>query len=90
MAWRLLDALDKSRIVCRISWISGESIDVVDEEATDVDGVEVDTVGGVYDALTAKGGTIGLPAALISLCTDERLPRVVGIVTPHKYLKTLR
>ena len=40
-------------------------------------------VGGVNDAFTANGGTIGLPAALISLCTDERLLRVVGIVTPE-------
>ena len=68
------------RTVCRISSISGESIDVVAGDAIDVDGIEVDTVGGVNDALTVNGRT-NLPTALISLCTDERLLRVVDIVT---------
>ena len=48
--------------------------------------VVIGTVGGVDDIGTASG----LPAALISLCTDERLLLVVGIVTLHEYLKTLR
>ena len=60
---------------------------MVDENPTDVDGVVIGTVDGVDDVCTANGTASGLPAALISLCTDERLLRVVGIVTPHEYLK---
>ena len=57
-----------------------KDIDVVDE-ANDVVGVKVETVGVVDDVFTAGVGAVGLPAAFIALWTEELLRLVTGIVT---------
>ena len=71
--------LSASRSAIRSSTVL---IDLV-EERDDVvitDGLTL-TGGGVDNVVPADDGALGLPAAAIALCTDERLLLVLGIVT---------
>ena len=59
------------------------------DEGVNVDGSdEVNCVDdGVDDVTLGAVGAVGLPGALIALCTDVRVLRFDGIVNQNEYLK---
>ena len=57
--------------------------DLADDERVEIERTDELTLadGGVDDALVVDAGAVvGLPAASIALCTEERLRRVLGIL----------
>ena len=67
---------------------STERIERPDESVTDDGRDEANSVEvGVDDVTLGAVGAVGLPAALIALCTEVRVLRFDGITNQHEYLK---